>query len=343
MAPITPSAPEIVAQIALAPPTLITTPTSAEGPSGPSGCVVKGAGETFGLGTKTFRVFTSRTDLEPALIVERPESIHVAWHDFPRAGTRGRAMASLGGQSLVRLDGYAELEGRRFQLTHRAIVAADHIWVRAGRTVELTGIDDDDALVVSSPTESFAPKTVRARAQCDDVVYQPDELTPEADVITAGDEVLLAPTTHLYDTPNGKQLLTLGTSYLNATKVDSRGGFVHIVASTSALAFDAWIPQRDVVADRALGSISGIGMTGGSSCGWGWSRIGTVIRETPLRIGTSPTVASTGAIERDARVHIAQSVTVEGEPWIAVSFVSREIEPAPTKSFWIAEADLRYD
>ncbi len=312
--------------------------------SGLSGCVVRGTGETSGEGTKPFRVFTSRTDVDPALIVLQREPVHVAWHDFPRAGTRGRVMALFGGQSLLRLDGYAELAGRSFQLTHRAVVATDHIWVRAGRVVELTGIDDG-ALVVSSPTEALAPKSVLARALCADVVYQQDALEPEADATTAGDEILLAQTAHLYDAPNGKQLMMLGTDYLNATKVEQRGGFARVVSSTGALAFDAWIRKREVVVDRGIGRLSGIGLTetGTSSCGSGSSRIGTVIRETPLRIGVSAAAPSTGWIERDARVDISQSVMLKGEAWVAVHFVSREFEPASNKNFWIAEADLRYD
>lgn len=317
-------------------PTVPVTAVSTEG------CVIRGSGETWGQRTRPFRVYASRADAEPMLIVAEPRNVHVAWSSLPRAGTNdARALASFGGQSLVRLSAWSDLAGRRFELKDRATVARDHIWVRGGRVVEVLGLDGEQ-VVVSSPTELVAPTTVHAHTSCDNVVYQP-EGPPEEKLAGGADDVLLAHVAHLYDEPHGTQLLAVTTDYMRATKVSSANGFVRVTSSTDTIVFDAWVPQSDLVRDRGLGNMHGFGMTGGCSCGFGWSRIGTVERDSPLRVSISPNSAVVGSIERGARVAVMEETVFDHEAWLSVVFVSREIEPASGKHMWIAKRDFVQD
>ncbi len=307
-------------------------------------CVIRGAGEIGGSQEHPFFIYPTRADLRPALIVQHPRDLHVTWSSLPKPGAAARAQVSLGGQALVRLSAWASLEGRHFQVRERAAIEDDHAWIRRGRTVSLLGFDDNQA-IVSSPTELHAPTTLRAHTACENVAYEPDSL-PQETVDSRNQDVLLARTVHLYASPGGRPLFAVTEDYLRATKIASDHNFVHVTFGTATMAFDAWIPNNEISAnDRSTMGV-GFGLRGMGTSGYGWSRTGTVLRDTELRVGRTPRAAIIGVVESKARVWMGTRAirqSADRADYVSIGFLSREIEATNGEMMWIDLRDVAFD
>jgi hypothetical protein len=240
-----------------APPELETLLGGADEPEPPrpAGCVLRGGGERANAlrDAPPFHVFTRRAAAVPALQIVSTRSVQVTW-SLPRAGAGGRARIALGGQRLVRIDGWADLEGRAFQVRRRADVHPDHVWVRGGSPVEVLGVADG-AIRVRADSTFEAPRQVDALTSCDNLVYEPAALPrPEDERLPEGSYAYPSgPRLELHAAPGGPSLLAFTMEAPRAQDlrwIEARDGFARVAGQRGDLEFDAWVPEAQVERPR---------------------------------------------------------------------------------------------
>ncbi len=307
-------------------------------PSPRARCVIKGGGERVGAlrDAPPFDVFTAKTGPAPALRIVASRMVEVRWSDLPRVGS-GRARVAIGGQRLVRMQGWAELAGRAFQVRRRAEARAGHVWVRGGSAVEILGVEGG-SIRVRADLAFESPRQLDAVTSCDNLVYEPGALPrPEDEKLPAGAQAF--PTGQrldLHAEPGGPALLGIdleGISRQELVWLEARDGFARVAGEREDLAFDAWVPEAQVVRPRGRSyRLSGRSI----GCGIRVERPepARVKEDAALRVGAEPGGPVIGIVEAGARIHLGE----ERGDLVAFSFEKREIEAPEGQRMWIARA-----
>lgn len=305
-------------------------------------CVITGTGE-HPLedidSRRPFEIFTSRASDSPAAIVRRTAGINVTWSELP--GVRGgrRAKVALGGQKLLRMSGWASLEGRGFQMRRRADVHGEQVWVRGGSDVEIIGMERGQ-LRVRAATTLAAPAEVDALTACENVVYEPRALPriQEEEPPKGVYAVTTGPRLELHAAPGGPLLLALTRAddqdRLKLQWLEARGDFVRVAGVNGNLGFHAWVPAPQV--EQPHGGF-GIGF-GRSHCGGvrGILISARAVHDAEVTVGTAPGGPVIGVLEAEAEV----STEEERGDYISFSFSEREIIAPEGKAFWVLKSAL---
>ena len=302
------------------------------------GCRIAGAGEVHlahdrGAG-RPFELFAAtRGEAPPLAVVRYPHAVHVVWSDLPSVVVGTRARVHLGEQGLLRIDAFASLAGRLFQLVGRADVVVGHLWLRRGAAVEILG-GVGERLRVALFWPDVSVRSLRADVACEALVFDPAPLAVDPAVAPPpGQDRLRAPGGRLSlsaapgEAPLGE--IPLGDAEFGG--LERRGGAVHVVGSHGGLAFDGWVSTADVAPGSDL--LSAWGRGSGSST---TTHTVAVSRDAPFGVGASPPGEPLGTIERGAEIALDASGGEVG------SFVLKghEIEPAPGLRFWVRLADV---
>lgn len=305
-----------------------------------SRCVVRGTGERIvaDRGTRPFEVFASSSAAAPVVVVHQPWAVHVTWSELPVAGRSRRARVGLGGQKLLRLDGFASLAGRTFQIRRRADVHAGHVWIRGGSAVEILGVEGG-RVRVRAETGFAAPAQLDALAACGDLVYEPAELPrSDEDERPAGEiAVATGPNIDLHAAPGGPRLLTVTPGEQHEgpmlSWLEERSGFVRVSGGEGDVILDGWVPASQVEQPYALGLGS---VSSSTRCGGLRMRkpLVTVERDAEAWAGAGADGAAIGVVEAGARLELGEE---RGEH-VAFEFEDKEIGAPEGKRLWIRKA-----
>jgi hypothetical protein len=326
---------------------VLAPPEPAERTVTAGACVVDGNGEH--LGHDPFVVYEAVDGgRRPVVLVAAPASVHVRWSALPPpgAGDARSARADLAGQGL-RLEGWAELKGRTFQIQARARVLGKRVWIRGGSDVELVG-EDARGVWVRARTELATPETVDGVLACADVLYVGDDV-PEVATDRPEDSGPFVessvPKLALLDEPAAwAARLEIEPGDLILSAVEHRSGYVRVTGSTGRVSFDAWVQEGTVHPVRILHG-HGADAGWGTSVGHGWSsrwRRGTVRADTPLLLGhagESPR-KTTAVVEKGTRVVITR---VGGGATADFFFDHRKLVPPEDATFHLDETAVDYD
>ncbi len=328
-----------VPEVVVVPPAPVAAASPAVAVRTPS-CRVAGTGDLADAGS-SFAVYPSRWASGAAFVVREPWRVHVTWWDLPRAGggEGPRARVELGGQHLVRYDGYASLEGRTFQVRRRAFVVPDHVWITGGSSVALVGARGDE-VVVRATTAFASPGEVTAVTRCDNVAYEPEELpapvgegtAPSGTFVQNHDDTLL-----LAASPGGARAMTLilqPDTVLSLDVLGTQPGWVRVGGAYRGVGFDGWVGEREVTQLRFR---VGLGRTFSSVCGGAVVTDGTeatVTHDAPLYLGKDGSSPLAGAtVEQGARVML---VGGREHGRVQFTFEDGEIAAPAGDAFWVA-------
>lgn len=266
----------------------------------------------------------------------RPHQVDVAWGIYPG---RGRGWVHVEDGTFI-LDGFADLGAETFALRREVEVVREHVWLKHGAPVHVTGADRDGVSVrVDDLVEGV--NDVSSRVPCEALLFDPP---PEEAAAPPGVAVVPAPeitlprfsTLSLHAAPGGALVTKLRTREeqlpLFLDVVERKDAWTHVRFETDRARFDVWTPTSEVDSDVG----SGIGLSGLGCCGVG---IGTsshpsvILQKTPVTIGAFPTGApATGlAFVEGARVHV---VSRRGR-FVQVEPAESGIMPPEGKKFWV--------
>lgn len=306
----------------------------------PRPCVIAGSGERRLEGSdRPFEIFTHRASDAPAVILRRAGGIKVTWSELP--GVRGgrRAKVTLGGQKLLRMSGWASLEGRGFQMRRRADVHGEQVWVRGGSAVEIVGVERGQ-LRVRAATGLAAPAEIDAVTACENVAYEPRALprVPEEEPPSGVYAVTTGPRLELFAAPGGPLLLALARAdaggALKLQWLEARGDFVRVAGVNGNLGFHAWVPRPQVEQPHG-----GFGFGSWSShCGGVRSKLvmAQAVHDAEVTVGAAPGGPVIGVLEAEAEV----STQEESGDFISFSLSEREIVAPEGKQFWVRKSAL---
>jgi hypothetical protein len=277
-------------------------------------------------------------------IIDRPGSVRVTWSALPILGARRRAKIALAGQG-ISLDGWADLEGRAFEIGRKLDVIPDHLWAPRGTHVEIVGTSGA-AVVVSLQTPFKAPKTVETLTSCDTLgrALRPAE---EDRTPLAGNAKARATQGRidLRTTPGGPVLLSFdawpeGRPFAWFSR---RGGYDRIAGGQPAWAghpedgtilFDGWVsseqvmkvPPPDEDSDSGCDVLDSMDRCPGPR----------VRSNTPFSVGSTPGGTKIGVVERGAEVELGEARGA----FTAVDLPSKSVIAPKGMKFWILSADV---
>lgn len=295
-------------------------------------CTIVGTGERPREGDAyPFRIYESEDARLPVLVIDQPELAHVTWMHFPERG-HGRARLSIGGQSHVRFEGFAETYGRTFTITRRMESVAGHLWAHAGSPVDVISADANGDVFVHVETPFKAPKTIVAQGNCSDLVYQPTfHERPKKERPTGASS---AKSFRLYAAPTtAHPFTTISPSSPVAFSIRERGGeFFHVTGDEGHIGFDAWVlaseigeytPSDEMVSGHLEGNRIGLALAPQKR----------VRRDTPLFVGDEPTPVRGAIVEAGATI-----VTHEEQgAFVAFEFSDGLIVAPEGEHLWIAK------
>lgn len=330
-----------VADLSLPPAPVAPVIVEAEEPEPqPARCTIRGTGELIDRDVEhpEFAVFTSRSAGAPGLLIHHPWAVHVTWSELPRVHGSGRARIALGGQKLLRLEAWAALDGRTFQIRTRADVHADHLWVRGGSPVEILGVEAG-RVRLRAATPFAQPASLETLTACDNLAYQPAALGRRDDD-QPQDGLYAVPTgaqLDLHAAPGGPRLITLALRDerygLSLGWLEARDGFVRVGGSEEDIAFDAWVPAAQVEQPHG---IAGMGGWGSTKCGGIDIRQPTVTlpADAEVRVGKTPDSPAIGVVEAGAVVVLGE----ERGDHVAFQLEEREIGAPEGQQMWVRKA-----
>jgi hypothetical protein len=296
-------------------------------------CTIRGTGERApDNGHAPFEVFASPSAPSPAVVINKPWTVHVTFSDLPRSGSARPAKVTLGGQKLLKLTGWASLAGRTFQVQQRVDVHAGHLWVRGGSRVEILG-SDSGRLRVRATTPFEAPAQVEGLTACNNLAYEPVALARREDdkPPQGAHAVLTGLSLHLHTAPRGPALLSLipGDEEPALHWIEERDDFVRVAGVKDDIAFDAWVPAAEVERPHG-GRLRG---SWRSRCGGIRMSVPTVpvLHDAQIRVGAEPSGDPVGLVEEGAEVVLGE----ERGQLVAFSFKERELVAPEGKQFWV--------
>ena len=298
-------------------------------------CTIIGTGERLREGELyPFRLYAANDARAPVFVIERPELAHVTWQELPERPSHDRARISIGGQSHVRYEGFADTYGRTFTLTRRMESVAGHLWAHAGAPAYVLSARSNGDVFVAVETPFKAPHEIIAQGNCSDLAYAP--VAPERAAKERRPSAAAGTPFRVYASENdARPFTTVSPSSMVALDVVSRGAErVHVTGDEGWVGFDAWVPASDVVAYAPAGSLPHehrpreprVEPSG---------RRSRVLRDAQLFLEGegAPEPLRGGIVERGALVVTRE----EDGPLVAFEFVDDMIAAPEGQHLWIAK------
>jgi len=291
-----------------------------------------------------YSIFASAEGSAEIAIIDRPGWVRVTWSALPILGARRRAKIALARQGLA-LDGWADLEGRAFEIGRELDLIPGHLWAPRGTHVEIVGTTGA-AVVVSLQTPFKTPRTVETLTSCDTLgpalhPAKEDRTRPASKAAARATQGRI----DLRTAPSGPVLLSFdawpdGRPFAWLSR---RGGYDRIAGGQPVWAghpedgtilFDGWVSREQVttVPPRDEDSDSGCDMLDSMDRCPG----PRVRSETPFSVGSMPGGAKVGVVERGTEVEIGEARGA----FIAFDLPSKSVIAPKGMKFWMLSAEV---
>jgi cysteine-rich repeat protein len=272
------------------------------------------------------------------------DQVDVAWGIYPG---RGRGWVHVEDGTFV-LDGFTDLANETFVLRREVEVVREHVWLKHGIEVHVTGADRDGvAVAVDDMVDGI--NALPPRVPCEALLFEP---APDAPAPDPAGAVLVEPehstprssTLSLHAVPGGPRLTKLRTKEeqlpLLLEVVERKDAWTRVRFETERARFDVWSPTSEI--DAETGSMLGFSGLGCGGIGIGAGPNPTYIKQrTRVVIGTLPFGSPSNGLSlvEGAAVHV---VSRRG-PFVEIEPAYSSIVPPEGKKFWVAASAVEGD